>query len=250
MTHFRLVHGAFHGAWCWEKLATSLTEAGHTVVSPDLPGAGDDSTPPEEITLDSVTERIVQTLRSLDEPAVLVGHSMGGVVITQAAAQVPELVSRLVYLTAFRPADGESLLDLTGLPDGADDGVQANITVAGDPPVAVFNTAKAQEVFYHDVAAETAQPATDRLAPQPLSIFAPPVAIKGVTLPPQEYVICTADRAIPPALQRLMAERFPAKIRELPAGHSPFCSQTAEVVKVLLNETDAVPVDSQVPATA
>lgn len=250
MTHFVLVHGAFHGGWCWEPVATLLTEAGHTVVTPDLPGAGDDDTPLEEVTLASATERVVQTLRSLEEPAVLVGHSMGGVVITQAAAQAPELVSRLVYLTAFRPAHGESLLDLTGLPEGAGDGVQANITVAGAPPVATFDATKAQHVFHHDVPADTAQQATDRLDPQPLAVFATPVDLEGAQLPPQEYVICTEDRAIPPALQRLMAERSPARVHKLPAGHSPFYSHTAEVVQVLLGETEETSKDSAVPSTA
>jgi pimeloyl-ACP methyl ester carboxylesterase len=247
MTHFVLVHGAFHGGWCWEAVTTLLTEAGHTVVAPDLPGAGDDDTPLEEVTLASATELVVQTLRSLDEPAVLVGHSMGGVVITQAAAQAPELVSHLVYLAAFCPAHGESLLDLTGLPEGASGEVQANMTVAGEPPVATFDATKAQHVFYHDVPADTAQQATDRLGPQPLAVFATPVSLEGAQLPPHEYVICTEDRAIPPELQRLMAERSPARVHELPAGHSPFYSHTAEVVQVLMGETSKA---SAVPSTA
>jgi pimeloyl-ACP methyl ester carboxylesterase len=240
MTPFVLVHGAFHGGWCWESVATSLTAVGHTVLTPDLPGAGDDGTPPGDVTLASATERVIQTLRSLEHPAVLVGHSMGGVVITQAAARAPELVSRLVYLTAFRPGHGEALLDLTGLPEGAGDGVQANISVTGNPPVATFDAAKAQHVFYNLVPADAAQRATDRLSPQPLALFATPVDIEGVQLPPQEYVICTEDRAIPPALQRLMAERSPTRVHKLPAGHSPFYSHTAEVVKILLSDIDNV----------
>lgn len=132
------------------------------------------------------------------------------------------------------------------MPEGAGDGVQANISVAGDPPVAAFNAAQAQHVFYNGVPAETARLATDRLDPQPLAVFATPVDLEGAQLPPQEYVICTADRAIPPALQRLMARRAPAQIHELAAGHSPFYSHTAEVVQILLGGTDgtfeAIPV--------
>ncbi|MCH8560338.1 alpha/beta fold hydrolase [Nesterenkonia sp. DZ6] len=197
MTQFVLIHGAFHGGWCWDPVATNLREAGHTVVTPDLPGAGDDDTPHEEVTLDAATEKVIDALRALDEPAVLVGHSMGGVVITQAAAQAPELVLRLVYLAAFRPSHGESLLDLTGLPEGVGDGVQANITVAGDPPVATFDASKALGVFYNDVPEEVAQLATSRLDPQPLAVFATPIDIEGAEMPPAEYVICAADHAIP-----------------------------------------------------
>lgn len=233
MANFVLVHGAFHGAWSLAELAQELRNAGHTVLTPDLPGAGEDSTPLGDVTLASATERVFEALRSLDGPAILVGHSMGGVVITQAAAKEPTRVSRLIYLTAFRPVDGESLLDLTGLPEGANDGVQANITLTEEPPLAIFDRDKADYVFYHDVAPEVAERATERLAPQPLSVFATPVELGDSVLPPVEYVVCTEDNAIPPELQRLMAKRNPAMVHELAASHSPFYSLPDEVLRLL-----------------
>lgn len=235
MTNFVLIHGAFHGGWCWTEVASRLQKNGHTVVAPDLPGAGDDQTSLDDVTLGSAVDRVVETLRALEGPAVLVGHSMGGVVITQAAARVPELVSRLVYLTAFRPNHGESLLDLTSLPEGAGDGVQSNITVDGEPPIATFNLAQASTVFYNGVPEDTAQRAIGRLDRQPLAVFATPVDLDGVEIPPQEYVVCTQDRAIMPALQNLMATRSPARIHELEAGHSPFYSHPDQVVEILLD---------------
>ncbi|GAA4766427.1 alpha/beta fold hydrolase [Citricoccus nitrophenolicus] len=234
MANFVLIHGAFHGGWCWTEISSRLKDSGHTVVAPDLPGAGDDQTPLSDVTLASATDRVIETLRSLDGPAVLVGHSMGGVVITQAAARVPDLVSRLVYLTAFRPTHGESLLDLTNLPEGAGDGVQSNITVDGEPLIATFDLTQASTVFYNGVPQDTAQQAIERLDLQPLAVFATPVDVDGVELPPQEYVVCTQDRAIMPALQKLMAERSPAQVHELEAGHSPFYSHPDQVLEILL----------------
>ncbi|WP_413544179.1 alpha/beta fold hydrolase [Citricoccus nitrophenolicus] len=234
MANFVLIHGAFHGGWCWSEVSRRLEEAGHTVAAPDLPGAGDDRTPLEDVKLDSAVQRVIETLRSMEGPSVLVGHSMGGVVITQAAARVPELVSRLVYLTAFRPANEESLLDLTNFPEGSGDGVQSNITVDGEPPIATFDLAQASAVFYNGLPDEMAQQATSRLDRQPLSVFATPVDLAAAELPPQEYVVCTQDRAIMPALQRLMAERTPARVHELSAGHSPFYSHPEEVLEILL----------------
>ena len=73
---------------------------------------------------------------------------MGGVVVTQAAARTPEQVETLVYVAAFAPADGQSLLDLTSLPEGAGDQVQANIVVDGDPPVATMPETAARVVIY------------------------------------------------------------------------------------------------------
>lgn len=235
MANFVLVHGAFHGGWCWSNVTEQLRHAGHTVVAPDLPGAGEDNTPLHEVTLEQAVARVIETLRSLSAPAVLVAHSMGGVVITQAAAQVPELISRLVYITAFRPDHGESLLNLTELPEGADDGVQANITVTGEPPIAEFDTAQAQAVFYNDLAEQSAQDATAQLNPQPLSLFATPMDLADAQLPPEEYVVCTKDQAIPPALQRLMAQRHASFVHELDSGHSPFYSCPEAITDLLLD---------------
>lgn len=233
MANFVLVHGAFYGAWAWAEFAQSLRDAGHSVIAPDLPGAGDDSTPLSEVTLDLAARTIVDALKSFEEPSVLVGHSMGGIVATQAAAMAPELVSRLIYLAAFRPVDGESLLDLTNLPEGADDGVQANITITENPAVALLDPAKANYVLYHDVPSDVTQRAIEQLEPQPLALFATPVDIAGAELPPQEYVICNQDRAIPPPLQRLMAERNPALVHELDASHSPFYSMPDRVLDLI-----------------
>ena len=135
MARIVLVHGAFSGAWVWEPVLPGLREAGHTVETFDLPGQGSDQTPIEQVDLDAYARRTCEVLAA-GEPAVLVGHSMGGMVITQAAARTPEQVVQLVYLAAFLPGDGQSLLELTHYPEAAGDQVQANMVVEGDPPVA------------------------------------------------------------------------------------------------------------------
>ncbi|HKI75494.1 MAG TPA: alpha/beta fold hydrolase, partial [Pseudomonadales bacterium] len=92
MSHFVLIHGAWHGGWCWNKVIPFLEERGHTVAAPDLP-------------LEQPFEAYVDTaLAAIDEasgPVILVGHSLGGVVITQVAERVPQKIERLVYVTAF-----------------------------------------------------------------------------------------------------------------------------------------------------
>ena len=144
MARLVLVHGAFHGAWCWEPLIPELRQLGHTVEAIDLPGSGADATPPEQVTLAACAQRVADTLATA-APAVLVGHSMGGIVITQAATLAREHIDRLVYVCAFLPRDGESLQSLAGTPEGAGDLVQAHMVV--EPPVAILPPDGAREAL-------------------------------------------------------------------------------------------------------
>jgi pimeloyl-ACP methyl ester carboxylesterase len=236
MARFVLVHGAFHGGWCWEPLIAELSAAGHTVQAPDLPGSGEDVTPVEDVTLDAYAQRISDRLAEQPEPVTLVGHSMGGVAITQVAARCPERIARLVYVAAFLPADGQSLADLAGLPEGADDGVQANMVVEGEPPVATMPQGAAREVFYGECAPDRAAWALGRLRGQPVVPFVTPVALAGAdgTRPAPAYVVAARDRAIPPALQRRMAHHGrAADVVELDSDHSPFLSRTRELATLL-----------------
>src|SRR5262245_14163944 len=138
MARFVLVHGAFAGAWIWGPLIERLKAAGHSAEAFDLPGLGGDQTPVSEITLDTCAARLCEVLVKSTEPAVVAGNSMGGVIATQGAARCPGQVATLVYVAAFLPKSGQSLLDLTKLPEGAGDQVQANIVIEGEPPVAIM----------------------------------------------------------------------------------------------------------------
>src|SRR5688500_15949225 len=118
-----------------------MTAIGHSMEALDLPGSGDDHTPPSEVTLDACAARLCEVLSDGSEPAIVAGNSMGGIIATQAAARCPARVAALVYVTAFIPRDGQSLLDLAKLPEGAGDQVQANIVIEGEPPVAIMPAA-------------------------------------------------------------------------------------------------------------
>jgi pimeloyl-ACP methyl ester carboxylesterase len=235
VARYVLVHGAFAGGWCWEPVVAELERRGHTVQAPDLPGSGNDTTPVEDVTLDAYAARVCEALADGEGPAVLVGHSMGGVVITQAAARCPERVARLVYVAAFLPRDGQSLKNLTDLPEGADDGVQANLTVSGEPPVADMSDEAVREVFYGTTSEEWTTWGLARKGRQPVVPFITPVSLDGgVDDIPRSYVLCTEDRAIPPRLQRRMIDHSPCTdVLELPVDHSPYVSATAELVDFL-----------------
>ena len=236
MARFVLVHGAFSGAWIWQPLAERLKAAGHSGEAFDLPGSGDDRTPTAEVTLDACAARLCEMLAASAEPAIVVGHSMGGVITTQGAARCCERVAALVYVSAFLPKDGQSLLDLTKLPEGAGDQVQANIVIEGMPPVAVMPDAASAPALYGCCTDEVAAWATARHRPQPLAPFATPVSIPEGALDGilRYYVLCTRDRAIPPALQRRMIAENPcADVVELDADHTPHLSKPKDLAEAL-----------------
>jgi pimeloyl-ACP methyl ester carboxylesterase len=234
MARFVLVHGAFAGAWIWEPLAAQLRAAGHTVDVLDLPGLGDDHTPAGDVTLDACARKAVEVLATRPEPAILTGNSMGGVIVTQAAALAPGRVAAIVYVAAFIPGDGQSLLDLTHLPEGADDQVQANIVL--EPPIGTMPAAASRPALYGDCAEDVAAWAIAKQRPQPLAPFATPVSIPAGALDgiPRFYVLCARDRAIPPALQRRMIrDRGCDKVIELDTDHSPQLSKTRELAEAM-----------------
>src|SRR5215831_1786711 len=177
MARFVLVHGAFTGAWIWGPVMDRLKAAGHAAEAFDLPGLGDDHTPVTEITLDACAARLCDVLGKNPEPAVVAGNSMGGVIATQGAARCPGRVAALVYVAAFIPKDGESLLDLTKLPEGADDQVQANIVIEGEFPIATMPAGASRQALYGSCTEDVAAWAIARQRPQPVAPFATPVAI-------------------------------------------------------------------------
>ncbi len=231
MSRFVLVHGAFSGSWYWQPLVPELQARGHTVEAIDLPGHGEDRTPPEAVTLEAYGEAVAELLRA-GEPAVLVGHSMGGMVVTQAAAKARDHVDRLIYLTAFLPRDGQSLQELAGYPE-SDDAVQRNLVV--EPPVGWLTAEATAEALYSRCSAEQIAWAVPLGQPQPLAPLGDAVELAGgIDEIDRYYVCCTEDKAISIALQRRMIADSPCnEVVEIVADHSPFLSATVELAGVL-----------------
>ena len=232
MAHFVLIHGAWHGAWCWEKLIPLLEAKGHTAAAPDLPGHGDDPAPAAEQSMDGYVARIAETLDAAPEPAILLGHSMGGMPISAAAEAHPDKVSKLVYLCAFLPRDGEHLLAIeernprTTVPPAVDFAEDGTGTIAPE---------KHRALFYGGVDGAEMAKAQERLVPQSAAPFMAPVALgdafAGI---PKHYVECTEDGAISIELQRDMHGRYPGvTVHTMKADHSPFLSDPEGLADIL-----------------
>ncbi|MDJ1432030.1 alpha/beta fold hydrolase [Halostagnicola sp. A-GB9-2] len=235
MSTFVLVHGAWHGAWAWYKVVPKLEEAGHDVVTIDLPAHGTDTTPVEEVTLESHVERVGDVLEAQDDPSILVGHSMAGVIITQTAEYYADEIDTLVYLTAFLPEHGNSLVDYSKSDE--ESVVTQNLVVDEDAGEARVPDSATREAFYGDCSEPDVELAQSLLRPEPLAGMVTPVE----TTPdefgsvPRVYLRCDQDRAITPGAQREMLEALPCdEVHTLEASHSPFFSAPETVVEKLL----------------
>jgi pimeloyl-ACP methyl ester carboxylesterase len=237
MARILLVHGAFGGAWCWEPVLPAVRDTGHSFETLDLPGGGADQTPVAEVSLAAYGERIADAIGD-GEPTVLVGHSMGRVAVTQAAARTPERVVGLIYACAFAAAPGQSPGELVSFPEAAGDQVQANLVVDGDPPVGTLSYEAAKGLF-NACTEEWASWGAERLQAQPVAPFGQPVELadgsrEAFERIPRAYIVCTQDVAIPPAMQRRMSsERGCDPVIELDADHFPWLSAREEFVAAI-----------------
>ncbi len=231
-----LVHGGWHGAWAWKKVVPLLQAQGHTAVALDLPSHGSDKTPIETVTLEAYTNKIVEVANAQNGSVVLVGHSSGGMFISSAAEKLGvSKVSKLVYLDAFLPKNGQALVELAGqfdvpIPNKAP--FASSWIFQG--PIISLDFDKAVPYLYHDCSAEDVAFAKANIGKQSAVPFTTPVqlsdAVYGVI--PKHYILCTDSRDFNKAE---MAKNVPTKsIVSLASSHSPFFSMPDKLVATLL----------------
>ncbi|MBD3648390.1 MAG: alpha/beta fold hydrolase, partial [Pseudomonadales bacterium] len=172
-------------------------------------------------------DRVVATLDECDAPAVLVGHSMGGGVIAQTGERAPDKIERLVFVAAFVPRDGESMLDLTGSNQATV--LRDNLEVSSDRSVLTVPESLIQPAFYHDCDEEDIALARERLRPQNAAVFAERFSLTDENFGSLEkqFIECIEDQVINILSQRQMARRAGCLINTLQTSHSPFFSAPA-----------------------
>jgi len=230
-----LVHGAWHGAWCWEKVLPLLESAGVEATAVDLPDA---SGVPGDLAADAGA--VVRALDKLPGPTVLCGHSYGGAIITEAGMH--PAVSHLVYIAAFVPDAGMSVRDLPR----PEPGTARLPAVLGDDGL-VRLAPTAVDFVYQDCDPADVDAARLRWRAQRPEGFRQPVSAAAWRSRPSTYALCLDDRSIDPRMQRAMAERAGSEIVEWPTGHSPFFSRP-DLVAALLTDAAHRPADGPAPA--
>jgi pimeloyl-ACP methyl ester carboxylesterase len=222
-----LVHGAWHGSWCWERVAAVLAAGGIEVHTVDLPATGREPPGLDDGAVPGLAQDAAALRGALADcgPVILCGHSYGGMVIS-AAGLLPQ-VRHLVYLCAFMPEAGETV-ESTLASDR-----RAGYWMRREGPWTVPDRLRAPAVLYGDCEAAVQAWACARLRPQASRTFSQTVADPAWRHRPSTYVICSRDRVVDPAIQRERLAPRAERAVELDAGHAPFLSRATEVAALL-----------------
>ncbi len=233
MSTFVLVHGAWHGAWCWNKLTPLLEKTGNKVITITLPYHGEDTRSVRRATIKKYAKSVEKLILQESDPVTLVGHSLGGLTITQVAEDIPNRISKLVYLAAYVPINCSSL----------------KLNLMGSKRILFFRfkydlfhisftvwPKKIKDTFYNTCSEEDAEDAISRLVPEPLNPAMQKVKVTDARYGSvrKYYVKTTQDHIIPPKLQTKMTglTNF-EKIVEMNTDHSPFLSNPQGLADLL-----------------
>lgn len=236
---FVLVHGGFHGAWCWEKLIPELRKRGHEAVAIDLPGHGERVE--EAASLAGYRDAVTAVIQQGD---VLVGHSMGGFVASIAADAVADRLSHVMYLDAGLPIEGQPMRAAGA---GNLSGRASEIEIIDDGQRMRFSSDEAAtEFFYHDCAPELARWACGKLTPEPLAPMMEVISIPQFWEAdlPRSLILCrrshssgAGEEGMKRTISRLGVEPF-----WLDTAHSPFLNQPAACAEIMLEAITRAPI--------
>jgi pimeloyl-ACP methyl ester carboxylesterase len=235
MPTFVLVPGAWLGGWCWQEVTPGLRQAGHQVYTPTLTGLGERRhLGGPQVDLDTHIQDIVNVLEFEDlRDVILLGHSYSGMVITGVAERVPERLTRLVYLSATVPGDGQSVYDAS--PPQFREVVEAQAREHGDgwrwplPPADELDQFMTLEGFTDDDKRWVWSKAT----PQPIATYAQPLRVNNPAAQaiPHSYIYGTLDVPLPIVEHARTSPDW--DFHELPAGHWAMVTHPSELAALL-----------------
>lgn len=232
-----LVHGAWHGSWCWIKIAENMTRKGYNVLTPDLPGhfeRGKSSFC--DVSLSDYVTHMSHLINQEEGQVVLVGHSMAGVVISQVAENMPHKIYKLVYLSGFVPNDRGSLLDEEQ--NALRPTVSPETKIEKAKCAIHLNKQAASRLFYNSSRQADIRFALKCLQPQPLLPFVEKVTLSSSKFGSVSklYIECLRDNAILIEDQQRMHKKIKGcEVLSIDTDHSPFFSAEEQLVEILVD---------------
>ena len=233
---FVLVHGAWSDASAWKAVTPLLEAEGYNTIVVNLPGHGNDTTPFTSITLQSYVDAVKKEIGSTKN-VILVGHSMAGMVISQVAEDMPKSIKKLVYLSAYLPENGQSLLDLAKT--DSESHVGKFLQIDKENASAGIGKEGVVDIFVADGTESVKKQFSNGVKADPLAPFATPVKLTNQNFGTKEkvYIYTKNDHAISYAKQLEMAKAGKAKTEyTLLSSHTPFLSMPEKVASILIKE--------------
>jgi len=235
MSTFVLIHGSLIGGWCWNKIKKTLEGDGHTVFAPDLPGHSLQSTiAASGITLEKYVTFVCNLVNGIDGKIVLVGHSLGGAIITKAVEQLFSKVERLIYVCAIVPKNGDKVGELM-VGDSSSE-VNDSIQINKEKMQIEVDVDKIDGLLFNGCDNDDIAYAKKMIVPQPFLPFLEPIMLEKEFFKNIDRigVVCTDDKSLSPAIQEKMYNDAACKKYYLDSGHAPYFSKADELAKILL----------------
>jgi pimeloyl-ACP methyl ester carboxylesterase len=238
--NYVLVHGAWQAPYVWDSVKTTLLKEGNNVTVVELPGHGSDQTVPSTITLNLYTTTVLNAISKINGKVILVGHSLGGMIISSVAEQIPTKIEKLVYLSAYLPTSGQSLFDLAGTDAGSVLGGNINGTpiLNKDTVNLTLDVLHSQIVnaFIQDGSTQAQNLVLQNYRVEPLVPFITPVTLTAANFGSVEkiYIKTLQDHVVSPALQdRMIAAANVKTVYQLNTSHSSFLVKPDSVAILL-----------------
>lgn len=235
-----LVHGAFASGHVWGHVAARLEAAGHEVLTINLPGRPGNPMAPDKVSLDLYRDTVLDTLDTLTRPAILVGHSFAGIIIAAAAERAPEKIKTLVFVAAYLPHDGASLVSMAQ--QDPDARIGPNLRIEQESGIAVVEYSARAELFANDGPAPLKAKLPDLILDEPLAPLGTPVHVTDARFGQVDkvYVHTSVDQVISHAFQTRMVASTPVRHSiTLTTGHLPFLTDPDGLANAI--ESAAVP---------
>jgi pimeloyl-ACP methyl ester carboxylesterase len=232
---FVLVHGALFTSAGWMKAQSALQTDGYNVATVDVPGRAGDGIAHSQIDIGTAAEKVCQVASLQNGPVILVGHSQGGAVITQALDKCAAQVKALVFVAAVAPLNGEIAFQM--LDPNVDTAFMQ--CVMPDPKAHVFRLNRQGPLyasFFQDLPLDEADAVTASMVDEPMGIGSTPLSFPQAAYDatPKFYVEALKDRVLTPGTQKKIQARVQwQKVFSMDTGHSPFLSRPTEFVQVL-----------------
>lgn len=218
-----LVHGAFENAQVWGHVTAKLQKDGYKVVTVDLPGRLGNPAAPDKVSLDLYRDVVVKALGTTKRPAVVVGHSFGGIVISAAAEKAPKKIKTLVYLAAYLPHNGDSLVSMAQQDHDAKIG--PHLQIQKDKGIATIEYSARADLFANGGPEGLRKAIPDQILDEPLAPLATPVKLSAAKFGKVDkaYIHTAIDQVISPSFQAQMVASTPVRAEyTLQTGHTPF----------------------------